>query len=850
MICYQRISIYCILFITGLCISAGNAYAQNTPDKLRETYLAPPEAISKQVLAPRYKNVFLSDLSPNRRYFVNYIKKENFTPIVQYARFFYNLGGLEMDPVANRKRTLTNQMTGSGGGESGSGLLLTNAESGKTRVIQTPEEAHISNVKWSPDGTKLAYFANFREATYIYVADVKTGRSRRITTRPVLATLNTTFDWSADGAYIFTVLVPPDRGPEPEKPAIAGPQLRMTTTKKNRLRTYLYLLQNPYQVKLLKYYITGQYARINVANGLIRQIGKPAMIRDIDVSPDGKYSIVTIVDTPFSYIVPVSRFGWRKEIWDLKGEIMTTLQSREARIGIPNHNTYKFKYRSDMEWRPDGKGLSMIMSSKSKKSRERIYKVIRWLPPFHREDREVVFKSPHKIHSVAYAEDASLIFIREEVSGKEHLFAVNPDHPDAVYTIYNYDDDDLYKDPGKLLKKRAKTGLRVVLMTPDKKRVFLSGTRYNKKPLKNAPRPFIDQVDILSGKKKRIFQSSSDAYEEVTAVLDDNVDKIVVSRESSKNFPNFWCYDLHSDQKTQLTSNTDYNKAVTDAIRKRFKVKRPDGFKFWITVVLPKDWTGKPLPGLIWHYPLEYDNQKDYDKSQRKYNKNQFPRIKNGWPERAEQILTQAGYAVIQADWPIYSERGEPNDAFVYSVQQNSTAVVDSIVARGYVDRDRIAIGGHSYGGFGTINALIHTSFFKAGIAGDANSNRILTPLGFQHEHSDLWRGRSRYLQMSPIIWANRLDGALLMYSGADDQNVGTSPFMSWQLFHALNALGKPASLYMYPYVQHHTNAKEVVLDRWTRWVEWLNHYVKDKGNAIPEIRLASPPSGIILGNN
>src|SRR5699024_5439862 len=112
----------------------------------------------------------------------------------------------------------------------------------------------------------------------------------------------------------------------------------------------------------------------------------------------------------------------------------------------------------------------------------------------------------------------------------------------------------------------------------------------------------IDKVNIFSGERKRIFKSSSDVYEKVVAVLDDNADKLVISRESRVEIPNFWLLDLNSEQRTQLTSNIDYNKLITAAIRKRFKVKRPDGFEFWITAVLPKDWDGERLPGFVWHY--------------------------------------------------------------------------------------------------------------------------------------------------------------------------------------------------------------------------------------------------------
>ena len=86
---------------------------------------------------------------------------------------------------------------------------------------------------------------------------------------------------------------------------------------------------------------------------------------------------------------------------------------------------------------------------------------------------------------------------------------------------------------------------------------------------------------------------------------------------------------------------------------------------------------------------------------------------------------------------------------------------------------------------------MVHTPFFKAGIAGDGAYNRTLTPLGFQSERRDLWEAPHVYLAMSPFLYANNMTGALLMYHGYADQNVGTDPDNSIRLYHALNGLGK-----------------------------------------------------------
>jgi dipeptidyl aminopeptidase/acylaminoacyl peptidase len=164
----------------------------------------------------------------------------------------------------------------------------------------------------------------------------------------------------------------------------------------------------------------------------------------------------------------------------------------------------------------------------------------------------------------------------------------------------------------------------------------------------------------------------------------------------------------------------------------------------------------------------------------------------------------------------------------VHDLRNNLAAVIDVLDQRKLADRHRLAIGGHSYGAFSTVNAMVHTPFFKAGIAGDGAYNRTLTPIGFQTERRDLWEAPNVYLSMSPFLYANNLTGALLMYHGLGDQNVGTDPTNSIRLYHALNGLGKTTALYLYPLEDHGPAARETLLDLWARWAAWLDKYVKN----------------------
>jgi len=310
-------------------------------------------------------------------------------------------------------------------------------------------------------------------------------------------------------------------------------------------------------------------------------------------------------------------------------------------------------------------------------------------------------------------------------------------------------------------------------------------------------------------------------FERVLTPVDLDAGTFIVSREGPTTVSQ--SYRMEGGQLTQLTQNRDYAPDVTGARQERFVVTRPDGFKFRVTVTLPPGFRdGARLPAMFWFYPREYTDQESYDEGARTFNKNSFP----NFGARSMQYLIRLGYVVVEPDAPIIGEEGAMNNNYENDLRNNLAVTIDSLEARGYVDRGRLGIGGHSYGAFSTANAMVHTPFFKAGIAGDGNYNRTLTPLAFQNERRFLWDAKDVYLSMSPFLHANNLTGALLMYHGKHDQNVGTDPIHSPKMFHALNGLGKTAALYEYPYEDHGPAARETLLDLWARWSAWLDKWI------------------------
>lgn len=809
------------------------AEAQENPIHA-EGFLEPSEEIAQGVLAPRYERVTLTSLAPDGEHFLH-TESGGPTPMERLARPHYNLGGLYVDKNANRSRRLTTR-----GSER---VALVDWRDGSETDVEIPSGARASATSWSPDGERMAFLAHYEEESHVYVADLANGASERISPRPVLATRVTGLQWSGDGRYVYTVLVPEGRGAEPEAPdSPVTPRIRVTSEHENRLRTFPTLFKDPHDKELFEYHTTGQVARIDVENGEVEPIGEPDLVESINVSPSGEHLRVRLTDRPFSYIVTASRFPRREVIWDLEGEELTVLDERAVRDGADRDDDDENDEpdKRNLQWRPDGEGLSFLQmepepeEEDDDENEERLDRVMQWHPPFGDDDVEVVYESENEMSSVRYADGADVLFITERDGSEEHLYAVFLDDPDERHTIYRYDRDEWRDTPGSLRSTRNDLGVSVVRMSSDREHVYLRGTRYFEDPLEDAPRPFLDRVEIRAGEEaepERLFESAEDAYERVDQMLDDDGTEVIIRREAPTQIPNSYHLNLETGEERQITDNVDHTPDITNAQRDAFMVTRVDGFTFRVRVAVPEDWDGERLPAIFWHYPREYSDQESYDDSTGRFNKNSFAGSPGG---RSADHFLRAGYAVVRPDFPIVGPLSRVNDSFLPDLRANWSAIIDAVDERGYIDRRRVALGGHSYGGFGTIHALVQTPFFRAGIAGAPNSNRILTPMGFQRERRLLWEDRETYMEMSPIMWAERMEGALLVYHGDDDQNVGTWPANSWRLFHALNGLGKTAAFYFYPYEGHGPGSHETLLDIWARWIEWMDHYVKDADPTEP----------------
>jgi dipeptidyl aminopeptidase/acylaminoacyl peptidase len=341
--------------------------------------------------------------------------------------------------------------------------------------------------------------------------------------------------------------------------------------------------------------------------------------------------------------------------------------------------------------------------------------------------------------------------------------------------------------------------------------------------------PFVDKYNIKNQKKLRLYQSGyKDKAEVIYELIDIKNTKLLVSIESKTDYPNYYFRDVKNSGLQQLTDFKNAFTSIQNVKKDVIKYKRSDGIELSGTLYLPLGYDTlkkEKLPMIVWAYPVEFKDKSSA--SQNTSNPNKFT-----YPFYGSMIywITQ-GYVVLDnASFPVVGEgESQPNDTFIEQLVDNAKAAIDAVDSLGYIDRKKVAVGGHSYGAFMVANLLTHSDLFAAGIARSGAYNRTLTPFGFQNEERNYWEAPEVYNVMSPFMNADKMNEPLLLVHGSEDNNSGTYTMQSERYFYALKGLGATARLVILPGESHAYRAKESILHLLWEQDEWLNKYVKNK---------------------
>ncbi|NLR61893.1 S9 family peptidase [Chitinophaga polysaccharea] len=691
-------------------------------------------------------------------------------------------------------------------------------------VTGLPANARISHVTWSPSQKSIAFTVTDNRQITLWKADVASGAATRLSARALNDIAGPVFTWIDDNR-ILALAVPAGIGNAPVKPAAPeGPTVQQTSGKAAPAATYQDMLKNPYDEQLFDYYFQSEPLIISSTGE--QTIGKTAIYVNATPSPDNQYLLVETLHRPYSYLVGASRFPTEVAIWKLNGEEVKKLASNPLDEVRPKGFDATSNYPRHFSWRNDAPATItwvQALDGGDPKKEVPFRDVVNMLAaPFTAAPTELV-KTVNRFAGISWADNQlALVTDANSTQQRTRVSRIDPSHPEkAPVTIIDRSENDRYNDPGDAVMVKNRFNKSVLYISPSRELLM---TAPGASP--EGDRPFLATFHLDNSKQCILWRSAAPYYEQVAKVIDPAKLVVVTARESVTSPVNYYLQDLKKKTTVALTDFPHPQPQLKGVQKQLLKYKRKDGVDLTAMLYLPEGYDPAKdgrLPVFMWAYPREYKSASDA--AQVRGSAYRFTRVTSG----SAIFWVTRGFAVMDAtEMPIVGEGDkEPNDTFIEQLVMNAEAAVNKITEMGIGDKNRIAVGGHSYGAFMTSNLLAHTNLFKAGIARSGAYNRTLTPFGFQNEQRTYWQAPEVYYNMSPFSYADKIKTPLLMIHGEADNNSGTFPIQSERLYNALKGNGGTARLVFLPQESHGYAAKESVLHMLWEMDEWLMKYVK-----------------------
>ncbi|MBA2301534.1 MAG: S9 family peptidase [Acidobacteria bacterium] len=793
------------LLALSLAAGSGGLFAQ-AGSQQASGYLVPPKAIVDIMDAEPLPGVALS---PTRDT-IALTARPGMPPITEVSQPMLRLGGMRINPRNNgRHRAAT-----------GTALTLKTIATGAERKVVVPGEARIGTPKFSPDGRRIAFTNSRDSAIDLYIADVATAQARLV---PGVAVngLNNSCNWLDDSSALLCGFVPAGRTGPPAAPKIpAGPNVQESYGKAGPVRTYQDLLTSAHDEALFEYYLQSQMALVDAADGRVTPVGQPAMIASGAASPDGKFLLVTRLKRPFSRLLPSSEFPQDVEIWSRAGAAVRTVADVPMADTVPINGV--IAGARSYRWIPVEPATLLWVEALDKGDprndvphRDRI---VTLKAPFAGEPSEVA-RTEFRYGGASWTEKGVVLLSESDRKSRTtRTWVLNPTWGERR-KLWDRKQQDQYSHPGTPLM-----GVTGDTIDQFGDTIYLSGTGASKE----GDRPFLDRLNLKTFQVERLFRSADASHETVAGLLTDDAKRVITRYETRIEPANYYVRELPAGTRTAITQFKDPHPQITKAMADRMFVtyQRKDGVGLSGTIYLPTGYQkGQRVPMLMWAYPREFV---DADAaSQVIGSPNRFTAVTGG----SHLLLLAHGYAIFDGPtMPIVGPGETANDTYIEQLVSSAQAAADKAVELGIADRNRIGVGGHSYGAFMTANLLAHSDIFAAGVARSGAYNRTLTPFGFQAETRTYWEIPQVYNAMSPFNYSHKINEPILLIHGEADDNSGTFPVQSERLYMALKGHGATVRYVTLPSEAHGYAARESNMHVVAETINWLDKYVKSAG--------------------
>ena len=297
------------------------------------------------------------------------------------------------------------------------------------------------------------------------------------------------------------------------------------------------------------------------------------------------------------------------------------------------------------------------------------------------------------------------------------------------------------------------------------------------------------------------------------------------TRETHENYPDYYITDRSLDNGQRITeANPQQDNFLWSSGVRLIDYESEQGDKLQAALFLPAKYEeGERYPTIVYIYEkLSQRLHTYFTPSARGFNKS---------------VYNSRGYAVLMPD--ITYKVNDPGMSAVWCV----LPAIEAAVKTGVIDRSKVGIHGHSWGGYQTSFLITQTDLFTAAVAGAPLTNMISMyssiywntgsanqPI-FESSQGRFkggyWDNIEAYTRNSPIYYAENVKTPLILLhndkDGAVDWNQGI------EYFNTLRRLEKPVVMLQYKGENHGLRKPINQKDYTMRMREFFDHHLLDK---------------------
>ena len=752
--------------------------------------------------------------------FMLFLYRDNYKSIEDLSQEELRLAGLRINPKTNIGSRITYY----------NNIKIKNLKNKRSEIediIGIPSNPKIANINWSPNQKNIAFTNTSSDGVNLWVLNLESRSLVKLSDLKLNSNIGDVINWLNDSEILIKVI------PENKKELIdqsnivpLGPTISSNDGENAQNRTYQDLLKNKTDEFNFEQLVTSDIYKVSL-DGKTRKWLDADMFTDISPSPDGEFVMVSNIKKPFSYIVTYGRFPKSANIYDNEGMLVSNLVDVPLIEELPQGFMAVRTGKRNFSWRMDKPStITYIVAldngdpSKEAEYRDELFELD---APFS-SNGNTIFKSINRLAGIIWGNKTTAVAIDYWIKNRnEKTYLFNPsDINQKPIIMYDRNYQDTYSDPGSFITERNSFNKNVLKM--DSNNLILMGDGYSEK----GQFPFVDRLNLDNLTTKRIYESIYTDKLENLVDFDVNKNQLLVRIESKNDYPNYYFKDLNGKKITRITDFNNPFEQLSKVDKQVITYKRNDGVELSGVLYLPVgyDKTSKEkMPMIMWAYPREFKDKTSAGQNTNNPNEFTYPYYGSMvyWVNKGYVVLDNASFPIIGEDTT------EPNDDFRNQLVENARAAINAVSKLGYIDKNKVAVGGHSYGAFMVANLLSHSDLFAAGIARSGAYNRTLTPFGFQSEERSYWEAPDLYYTMSPFMHADKMKTPLLLIHGEDDNNSGTYPMQSQRYFNALKGLGAVVRLVMLPKESHGYSSKESIYHVLWEQDQWLEKYVKNK---------------------